>query len=72
MEKSENIWNLAMHPSWSIHVNGEPICKYEADFIYVDALGIEHVEDAKGFRTREYILKKKLMKAVYGIEIAEV
>ena len=30
------------------------------------------VEDVKGYRTEAYQLKKKLMRAVYGIEITEV
>ena len=29
------------------------------------------VEDAKGMRTREYQIKRKLMKAIHGIEIRE-
>lgn len=30
------------------------------------------VEDTKGVRTKDYIIKKKLMKAVHGIEIREI
>jgi hypothetical protein len=30
------------------------------------------VEDVKGYRTRDYILKKALMFAVYGIDVVEV
>ncbi|EPP19623.1 hypothetical protein L910_2850 [Vibrio fluvialis PG41] len=33
--------------------------------------GEEVVEDVKGFRTKEYNLKKKMMKAIYGIDIFE-
>ena len=56
-----------------IVVNDQKICKYVADFQYnkVDEYGNleEVVEDAKGVETAEFKLKKKLMKAVYGIEI---
>ena len=45
--------------------------KYIADFVYKEN-GEEVVEDAKGFRTREYIIKRKLMLWTYGIEIREV
>lgn len=46
---------------------------YFADFQYLrerDKTLI--VEDAKGMRTKEYIIKRKLMLHVYGIRITEV
>ena len=46
--------------------------KYIADFTYYDNEGKYHVVDAKGFRTPEYKLKKKLMAWKYGINIEEV
>ena len=45
---------------------------YVADFVYKDKDGNEVVEDAKGFRTPEYLLKKKMMRAFLGITIKEV
>ena len=47
--------------------------KYVADFAYVDnATGKTVVEDVKGVRTKEYVLKRKLMLWEYGIIIREV
>ena len=46
--------------------------KYIADFTYIDENGKYHIVDAKGFHTKEYELKKKLMAWKYGIEIEEV
>ena len=46
--------------------------KYIADFTYFDDKDKLHVVDVKGFRTKEYELKKKLMAWKYGIEIEEV
>jgi hypothetical protein len=46
------------------------ICKYVADFRYLDS-GKTVVMDVKGMRTPMYNLKKKLMKACWGIEITE-
>jgi Protein of unknown function (DUF1064) len=43
---------------------------YEADFVYT-LNGATVVEDTKGKRTREYILKRKLMLLVHRIEIQE-
>ena len=45
---------------------------YVADFDYKDGEGHHIVEDTKGFRTKEYIIKRKLMLYVYGIRIREV
>lgn len=45
---------------------------YIADFVYTNKDGIDIVVDTKGFRTKEYILKKKMMLAFNGIEILEI
>lgn len=47
-------------------------CAYYADFVYRDNEGRVVVEDTKGYRTPEYIIKRKLMLHVYGIRIREV
>lgn len=47
-------------------------CRYIADFVYRDRKGDTIVEDTKGVRTPEYIIKRKLMLLVYGIRIKEV
>lgn len=48
-------------------------CSYIADFVYKDNKSDEIVvEDAKGMRTKEYIIKRKLILFVYGIRIKEV
>lgn len=45
--------------------------KYKADFVYKEN-GEEIVEDAKGVKTKDYIIKRKLMLYVHGIKIKEV
>lgn len=45
--------------------------KYVADFVYMEN-GERIVEDAKGVRTKEYVIKRKLMLQRYGIQIREV
>lgn len=44
---------------------------YIADFVYRQD-GREIVEDVKGYKTKEYILKRKLLLWVHGIRIKEV
>lgn len=48
-------------------------CSYIADFVYeVVETGETIVEDTKGMRTKDYIIKRKLMLFVYGIRIKEI
>lgn len=66
--------NLRVQVPYKLKVNGQLICTYRADFVYEDKFGRnwkEIVEDVKGVKTRDYVLKRKLMKAIYGIEIRE-
>jgi len=49
----------------------ERACYYVADFVYIEG-GNRVVEDAKGVRTKEYIIKRKLMLWVHNIRIQEV
>lgn len=46
-------------------------CAYIADFVY-EQNGETIVEDTKGFRTKEYIIKRKLLLFIHGIRIKEV
>lgn len=51
----------------------ERACSYIADFVYTDCkTGQTIVEDTKGMRTREYVIKRKLMLYMHGIRIKEV
>jgi hypothetical protein len=49
----------------------EKECAYIADFVYKEN-GNEIVEDTKGFKTKDFIIKRKLMLYVHGIRIKEV
>ena len=65
-------------PSQKEMVNGkvktvEQPVEYTADFVYVDVeSGKTVVEDSKGYRTRDYIIRRKLMRYILGIKITEV
>lgn len=71
MVKAGLISNLRLQVPYQITVNEMKVCKYVADFVYEDR-GVEVVEDVKGMKTPIYNLKKKLMKAVFGVVISEV
>jgi hypothetical protein len=46
-------------------LNDERAIHYRADFVYKNKNGENICEDVKGFRTTEYILKRKMFKAKY-------
>lgn len=79
MKKGGYIHNLECQKEYilipSQRVDGKVIeraCKYRADFDYYTKDGIHVVEDAKGFKTKDYIIKRKLMLWVHGIRVKEV
>lgn len=65
------IKDLVLQERFPIVVNGQKIGTYIADFSYTTADGVRVIEDVKGVKTPVYRLKKKLVRALYGIEIAE-
>lgn len=72
LEAGGEIEGLEFQPEFKLEINNELICKYRADFSYVDArTGKEVIEDVKGQRLPIYILKRKLMRALLGIHITE-
>jgi len=50
----------------------EQECSYYADFDYIEKDGTHVVEDVKGMKTKEYIIKRKLMLYIHGIRIREI
>jgi hypothetical protein len=70
LEGAKQISDLKHQVRFDIRIAGHLVCAYIADFTYVEG-GKSICEDAKGARTALYIVKKKLMKAVHGIEILE-
>jgi hypothetical protein len=45
---------------------------YKCDFDYFDLEGKRHIEDSKGAKTQQYVIRRKLMLWVHGIRIEEV
>jgi hypothetical protein len=70
LERAGDISELRRQVRYHLNVNGVHICDYVADFTYKEN-GFLEVEDSKGNRTREYIIKRNLMLACHGITIKE-
>ena len=65
--------SFELQPSFKIGKNTYRKIEYRADFCYKTIQDNKlHVVDTKGFRTKEYLLKKKMLAYKYKIEIEEV
>jgi len=75
MERAGLIRQIEIQPRYKLVVNDHKLGFYQADFRYeVVKTGEVVTEDVKSPATRTpvYQLKKKLVKALYGIDIVEV
>lgn len=73
LERAGDITHVEKQPRFKCEVNGQHITEYRADFRYFDKVrGARVVEDVKGHRTREYIIKKALTEALFNVRIEEV
>ncbi len=77
MERAKLITALTLQPKFELipgdKRNGKVIraTYYIADFQYKDEHGNIVVEDVKGHKTKEYLLKKKLFEHLYKMSILE-
>ena len=73
MERAGVVTELERQVKYELSINDVKICSYVADFRYLqqeeDGFSRLIVEDAKGVLTPEFKLKKKMMKAIHGIDI---
>jgi hypothetical protein len=71
LQKAGVIRDLRRQVSFDFAYNGVKLCSYRADFVYTDGFGHAVVEDAKGYKPPMYLLKRKMMKAWYGVTVLE-
>lgn len=77
LEQAGKIEGLTLQPAFALVVNGHHITNYRGDFGYVvlDSIGRpvrRQYEDVKGMVTDEYVLKSRLTKALFSIELFEI
>ncbi len=70
LERAGEVTDLELQPKYDLMVNGTKVGFYKADFRY-KRNGELVVEDVKGMKTTTYNLKKRMVKAIYGIDILE-
>lgn len=78
LERANAITDLQRQVKYELipsqRINGKVVeraCTYVADFVYQKD-GETIVEDTKGFRTKDYIIKRKLLLYFHGIQIKEI
>lgn len=78
LERAGKITDLQMQVKFELipsqRIDGKVVeraCQYVADFVYIEN-GKKVVEDTKGFKTKDYIIKRKLMLWVHGIQVKEI
>jgi hypothetical protein len=67
-QKAGEITNLQRQVRFRLEHNGIHICDYIADEVFFEN-NKRVVVDVKGYETPEFKLKRKLMRALYNIEI---
>lgn len=75
LERVGEISRLELQPKFGLTVGGIHVCDYVGDFQYLDKkAGAWVTEDVKSSATKTpvYRIKKKLVKALYGVDIREV
>lgn len=70
LERAGSIRDLSLQVKIPIQINAVKVCDYVCDFMYFEN-NTRVIEDVKGWRTHVYILKRKLIKALYNIDIRE-
>jgi hypothetical protein len=68
LERAGQIANLVRQPRFPLEVNGQLVCTYVADFAYREN-DQEVIEDVKGVQTETFKIKRKLLKALHGIDV---
>jgi len=66
--QSGDIKGFCLQPTFIL----APGLKYKADFIVFNNDGTTEIIDTKGFKTKEYITKKKVFEDKYQLKIKEV
>lgn len=66
--KSDDIKGFCLQPTFIL----APGLKYKADFIIFNNDGTYDIIDVKGYKTKEYIAKKKVLEDKYHLKLTEI
>lgn len=70
LERAGQVSQIELQKRYPLAVNGHAVCFYLADFAFHDAIQDRYrVVDIKGVVTKDFSIKRKLMRAIHGIEV---
>lgn len=70
LERAGQVFEVELQKPYALTVNGQLVCTYRCDFAFYDAIQKRNrVVDIKGVATKDFNIKRKLMRAVYGIDV---
>ena len=74
--KTDRVLKIELQPKYDIVINGKKVAFYKADFKVLYGDGRIEIVDVKGLKSgaayQYFKLKKKIVEALYNIEIIEV
>jgi hypothetical protein len=69
-ETAGEVYEVDLQPPFALTVNGHLVATYRADFQFWDSIERRtRVVDVKGFDTPVSKLKRKMVKALYGVDV---
>lgn len=72
-ERLGEVDDVKLQEPFVLSINGCLVCTYKADFVFYDIRERRRrVVDVKGVKTKDFIIKQKLMRAVHGIDVEVV
>lgn len=72
-ERAGEVTDIELQRRYELAPHGVHVAFYIADFVFFDRiLCRRRIVDVKGFATREFKMKSRLMKACHGIEVEVV
>ena len=70
LERAGQVYEVELQRPYALTVNGQLVCTYRADFAFYNAIQKRNrVVDVKGVATKDFNIKRKLMRAIYGIDV---
>ena len=69
------IHDLKLQPVFKIDINGQHLCRYTADFEYLNERGevvIEEVKSTGTAKERDYKLRKRAAELFYSVKVTEI
>ena len=72
LERAGEITDLERQVAYDLAVNGVKVARYIADFRFKDkktGIVVEDVKSEATAKTRDFVIKRKLMRAIHGVEV---